>query len=218
MNRSVSKNVRVCLIEDNDDYRASVAKVARRVAGPDGVQAFADCEQALEELGDGHPPDVILLDIGLPGISGLEGIRRLKKLAPGVRIIMLTSFDDHARVFEAICAGASGYLLKTSPVAELSDAITLAMDGGAPMSPSIARAVLEQFARLSVPKMDDSLLSPREREVLELMARGRIMKEIATDLSLSYHTVDAHIRSIYEKLHVHTRAGAVAKAYKDRLI
>ena len=215
---NLSNQVRVCLIEDNDAYRASVAKVAQRVVGASGVRAFADCEQGLEAFGKGLAPEVILLDIGLPGISGLEGIGAIKKLLPSACVIMLTNFDDHAQVFAAICAGASGYLLKTSPVEDLSGAIKQALAGGAPMTNSVARAVLDQFARLAAPKPDESGLTAREREVLERMARGRIIKEIAADLAVSYHTVDSHIRSIYTKLHVRTRAGAVAKAYQDRLL
>lgn len=210
--------MRVCLIEDNEAYRASVFKVAERVVGPGGVRAFGDCERGLEAFDGGLSPEVILLDIGLPGISGLQGISSIKKILPAACVIMLTNFEDHARVFEAICSGASGYLLKNSPLEDLSSAITQALAGGAPMTHTIARAVLEQFAKLAAPKVDESKLTAREQEVLELMARGRIMKEIASDLQVSYHTVDSHIRNIYTKLHVRTRAGAVAKAYQERLL
>ena len=209
--------IQVWLIEDNEPYRNSVARVARGVAGENAVKTFSNCEDAIEELGGAVTPEVILLDIGLPGMSGLEAIGRLKELAPSTCILMLTSFDDRDRVFQAICAGASGYLLKSCPAADIGAAIRDVVAGGAPMSPKVARAVLDQFARSNAPAKGDWGLSPREKEVLELMARGRIMKEIGTDLSMSYHTVDAHIRKIYEKLHVHTRAGAVAKAVRAGL-
>jgi DNA-binding NarL/FixJ family response regulator len=209
--------IEVWLIEDNEAYRNTIAKVVRRLEGVRCPRTFAACEEALEEMAIAVVPKVILLDIGLPGMSGLEGIRRLKDLAPEARIIMLTAFDDHDRIFRAICAGASGYLLKTAPVARVTEAIRDVLAGGAPMSPQIASAVLKMFAHLAAPQPNEYHLSPREKETLERMVQGITMKEIADKLGVSYHTVDTYIRNIYAKLHVQSRSGAVAKALKERL-
>ncbi|MDB5306171.1 MAG: response regulator receiver [Gemmataceae bacterium] len=208
---------RVWLIEDNDVYRRAVARV---VDGADGLTcpaAYSSCEEALGALPSADPPDVVLLDVGLPGMSGLDGIPKLVAAAPGVRVIILTVFDDDDKIFRAICAGASGYLLKMSPVEQLTGAIREVVAGGSPMNARIARRVLEMFAKLA-PIPHDYGLTDRERDVLNLMVRGLIKKEIAAQLGLSVHTVDTHIRNIYEKLQVHTRSGAVAKALKEKLV
>ena len=161
-------------------------------------------------------PDVVLLDVELPGLNGLEAVKRIKSISPSTRVIMLTVFDDHDKIFKAICAGASGYLLKTSPVEKIIESIREAQDGGAPMTPRVARSVLDMFMRTSSPH-EDYGLTTREQSILELMTKGLIKKEIADRLSVSYHTVDTHLRNIYAKLHVHTRTGAVSKALKERL-
>jgi DNA-binding NarL/FixJ family response regulator len=132
------------------------------------------------------------------------------------RVVMLTAFDDHAKVFKAVCAGASGYLLKTSSVEKIAESIHEAFSGGAPMTPKVAKSVLEMFSHLVQPQQDYGL-TDREQKILELMTRGLIKKEIADQMALSYHTVDTHLRNIYTKLHVHSRTGAVAKAIKERL-
>jgi DNA-binding NarL/FixJ family response regulator len=208
--------IQIWLIEDNDAYRNALERV---INGSDGLhcpRTFSSCEAALQALAAESSPQVILLDVGLPGMSGIEGIKHLKTNAPTTHVIMLTMFDDHDKVFQSICAGASGYLLKTSPQAEITEGIREVLAGGAPMNARIARSVLEMFTRLAAPKGDYGLTG-REEEVLELMVRGLIKKEIADRLSLSYHTIDSHLRNIYQKLHVHTRTGAVAKAIKERL-
>ena len=209
--------IQIWLIEDNDAYRDALARVINGSNGLHCVRAFSSCEAALHELIPVSAPQVILLDVGLPGMSGIEGIKHLKTAAPATQVIMLTMFDDHDKVFQSICAGASGYLLKTSPQAEITEGIREVLAGGAPMNARIARSVLEMFAKLAAPKGDYGLTA-REEEVLELMVRGLIKKEIADRLSLSYHTIDSHLRNIYQKLHVHTRTGAVAKAIKERLV
>jgi DNA-binding NarL/FixJ family response regulator len=159
----------------------------------------------------------MLLDVGLPGMTGLEGIPRFTSAIPGVRIIVLTVFDDDEKIFRAICAGAVGYLLKMSPVEEIVGAIRDVSAGGSPMNSRIARRVLEMFARLAPPPASYGL-TKRERDVLDLLVHGLIKKEIAARLSLSVHTIDTHIRNIYEKLQVHTRSGAVAKALREKLV
>ena len=212
----LSKLSHIWLIEDNDSFRNALARVIDQQPGLKCNRNFSSCEDALAALGRDTPPDVILLDVGLPGMSGIEGIKCLRDVAPDVRIIMLTMFDDHDKVFKSICAGASGYLLKTTPKDKITEAIREVLDGGAPMNAQIARLVLDRFAAMTAPK-EDYGLTDREREVLEWMVKGLIKKEIADKLSLSYHTIDTHLRNIYQKLHVHTRAGAVVKAIRERL-
>jgi DNA-binding NarL/FixJ family response regulator len=215
---TAAQPARVWTIEDNDSYRRAIMRVVDAAPGLECPAAFANCEDALAALATSRePPDVILLDIGLPGMSGLDGIPRLVAAAPGVRIIVLTVFEDEDKIFRAICAGATGYLLKMSPVGEITAAIRDVLAGGSPMNGRIARRVLEMFTRLAPPPADYGL-TERERGVLDLMVQGLIKKEIASELDLSVHTVDTHIRNIYEKLHVHTRSGAVAKALKEKLV
>jgi DNA-binding NarL/FixJ family response regulator len=208
----------VWLIEDHADSRRVLARVLNQVSTMQCPCAFASCEDALAALRTNPSPEVILLDIGLPGMSGIEGIRRIKALAPGTHVIMLTVFDDQEKVFNAICAGASGYLLKTADEDAIAGAIQEVLEGGAPINPRVARLVLNMFASRSAPPAQKYSLSDREREVLELMVQGLIKKEVAERLHLSYHTVDNHFRSIYAKLLVHTRGGAVAKAVSEHLV
>ena len=199
----------VWLIEDHADSRRVLARVLNRDSTMRCPSAFASCEEA---------PDVILLDVGLPGMSGIEGIGPLKALAPAAHIIMLTVFDDQDKVFQAICAGASGYLLKSADEEAIADAVHEVLRGGAPINPRVARMVLNMFASQTPAPRQDYGLSAREQEVLELTVRGLVKKEIAEQLTLSYHTVDHHLRSIYTKLQVHTRGGAVAKAVSERIL
>ena len=208
----------VWLIEDHADSRRVLARVLNRASTMQCPSAFASCEEALAALPTNPHPDVILLDIGLPGMSGIEGIPQLKAIAPATHIIMLTVFDDQEKVFNAICAGASGYLLKTADEEAIAHAVQDVLHGGAPITPRIARLVLNMFTSRAAPPRHEYGLSAREREVLELMVQGLIKKEIADRLGLSYHTVDNHLRSIYAKLQVHTRGGAVAKAVSERLL
>jgi DNA-binding NarL/FixJ family response regulator len=211
-----AKRSQIWLIEDNDSFRNALVRVINHQPSMSCGHDFASCEDALATLAHGRAPDVILLDVGLPGMSGIDGIKRLREAAPEVRIIMLTMFDDHDKVFKSICAGAVGYLLKTTPPDKITDAIREVLEGGAPMNPQVARLVLDRFAAMSAPT-EGYGLTERERKVLELMVNGLIKKEIADKLSLSYHTIDSHLRNIYQKLHVHTRAGAVVKAVRERL-
>lgn len=208
--------ITVWLVEDNETFRNTVARALKQVASLDCSQRFASAEEALEVLAEGAVPDVVLLDVELPGINGIEAIHRIKAISPSTRVIMLTVFDSHEKIFKAICAGASGYLLKTSSSEKIVASIREVYSGGAPMEPKVARYVLDTFSRLASPH-EDYGLTPREQKILELMTQGLIKKEIADQLELSYHTVDTHLRNIYTKLHVHTRTGAVAKALKERL-
>jgi DNA-binding NarL/FixJ family response regulator len=208
----------VWLIEDHPDSRRVLARVLNGASTMQCPCAFSSCEEALTALRSNTAPDVILLDVGLPGMSGIEGIRHLKALAPATHIIMLTVFDDQEKIFNAICAGASGYLLKNADEDAIAGAVEEVLRGGAPINPRVARLVLNMFASREAPPRADYGLSAREREVLELVVKGMVKKEVAERLGLSYHTVDNHLRSIYAKLHVHTRGGAVAKAVAEHLL
>jgi DNA-binding NarL/FixJ family response regulator len=208
--------INVWLIEDNHSFRNTIARVLNKVPGLSCAHTFSNSEDALDALANGALPDVALVDVELPGMNGILAVRRMKSMSPATRIIMLTVFDDDDKIFKAVCAGASGYLLKTAPVESIVESIRDVYKGGAPMTPRVARSVLDMFSKLMAPQHDYGLTS-RERNILELMTQGLIKKEIADQLSLSYHTVDTHLRNIYAKLHVHTRSGAVAKALKERL-
>jgi DNA-binding NarL/FixJ family response regulator len=215
--RAAARNpITVWLVEDNHIFRKTVARVLNEVEGVECSQHFSNAEDALGALLAGAVPDVVLLDVELPGKSGIEAVSQIKAISPSTRVVMLTVFEDHEKVFKAICAGASGYLLKTSPIERIVESVHEALDGGAPMTPRVAKSVLDMFARLSRPKHDYGL-TRQEQKILELMAQGLIKKEIAERLAISYHTVDTHLRNIYTKLHVNTRTGAVAKALQERL-
>lgn len=207
----------VWVVEDNDLYRETIASMLAEERGFDCPLATATCEEALAALGKQAPPDIVLMDIGLPGMSGIDGCRLLAERSPRTRILMLTVHDERDLVYDAITAGATGYLLKGSSPEDLVEALRQVSDGGAPINPFIARKLLDTFARLNRPA-EDYGLTEREREILELMVEGPTMQGIADRLGVSYHTVDAHIRNIYGKLHVHSRSGAVAKALRERLV
>jgi DNA-binding NarL/FixJ family response regulator len=210
----------VWLIEDNPTLRRTVARAIGILPGFRCAAQFQRCEDALADLRD-HPttaPDIVLLDVGLPGMSGLDGITLIKEASPRTQVVILTVFDDDEKIYRAICAGASGYLLKGTPLDDLAQAITEVSRGGSPMTPRVARRVLEMFSHLAPRETDTPVLSPREHQVIEGMADGLTNKEIAARLGLSAHTTDGYTRAIYEKLHVNTRGGAVAKAMRDRLV
>jgi DNA-binding NarL/FixJ family response regulator len=206
----------VWLVEDNHTFRSTVARVLNHLDDMDCSHQFSNAEDALDALLGGDVPDIMLLDVELPGQDGIEAIRKIKSISPATRVVMLTAFDDHDKVFKAVCAGASGYLLKTSPVEKIVESIHEALSGGAPMTPKVAKSVLEMFSSLVQPRQDYGL-TDREQMILKLMTQGLIKKEIADRMNISYHTVDTHLRNIYTKLHVHSRTGAVAKAIKERL-
>jgi len=211
------QRINVWLVEDNHLFRDTVARALNQVDDMRCSQLFSNAEDAVDALLGGAIPDIIMLDIELPGQSGILAASQFKAITPTTPIVMLTAFDDGDKIFEAICAGASGYLVKNSPPLErIVDAVHEALRGGAPMTPHVAKLVLDKFAKLSKPKIDYGL-TMREKKVLELMVEGLISKEIASRLDLSYHTVDTHVRNIYTKLHVHTRIGAVTKVFQERI-
>lgn len=207
----------VWLVEDNAMFRETIAELLDESPGVRCALAVPSCEDALAALENDLLPEVILMDIGLPGMSGIDGVARVKALAPAVHVVMLTVHHDEDNIFRAICAGASGYLLKTAPPGDILRAIDKVRRGGAPIDAQIARRVLDMFARLAAPRHDYGL-SEREREILQHLVDGRTKKQIAERLFLSPHTIDGHVRNIYAKLQVHTRTGAVAKALKENLI
>lgn len=174
------------------------------------LDAFPSAEEALHAL-PSRTPDVLVVDIRLPGMSGVELISVLKPRLPGLPILVLTMYEESDLIFDALKAGASGYLLKRAASEELCDAVRQIQRGGSPMSPSIARKVVDSFRAPAPPEPDGVHLSPREQEILGLLANGALYKEIASDLGISLDTVRTHLRRIYEKLHVHTRTEAVVK-------
>ena len=212
-----STHITIWLIEDNHTFRNTVARVMGSIDGMERPQCFSNAEDALDALKGGAVPDVVLLDVELPGQNGIEAVKVIKSVSPSTRVVMLTVFDDQDKIFRAICAGASGYLLKTAPVERIVEAVHEALRGGAPFTPQVAQKVLKMFSSLGGPQHADYGLTTREQRILELMTKGLIKKEIADQLDLSLHTVDTHLRNIYTKLHVHSRTGAVAKALKERL-
>lgn len=212
----MSHPITIWLIEDNAAFRGIVARLLSDVPDFCCPHAFSSSESALKTL-QHSTPDVILLDVELPGRNGISAIRDIKRIAPATNIVMLTVFDDQEKICQAVSAGASGYLLKTSTEEEIADAVRLAADGGAPMHRKVAGTVWQMFAKLTGAQPDYGL-TPREKEILLGASQGLANKEIGDRLRMSPHTVDAHLRRIYHKLDVHTRTAAVAKALRHQLV
>jgi DNA-binding NarL/FixJ family response regulator len=215
--QSVAQRVTIWLVEDNIHFQKALTELINETNGMRCPHAFKSCEEALRVLESSEPPEVILLDIGLPGMSGVEGVKKFKDASPSTYVIMLTVHDDSQSVFNALCAGASGYLLKDSSPENAIEAIEEVLAGGAPMNASIAHTVLEMFTKLASPKGNYGL-TDREKEILKLMVSGSTKKKIAEQLCVSFHTVNTHLKNIYSKLQVHTRSGAVSKVYKENLL
>jgi len=203
-------SITVSIVEDDAGVRSSLAKLVDSSTGFRCLSQHPSAESALQELPKSNP-NVILMDINLPGLSGVECVRRLKPILTGTQIIMLTVYQNTEHIFNALAAGATGYLLKQTPPAELLAAIRDVHGGGSPMSSHIARKIVQSFQRPLPAARDTDNLSPRESEVLDLLAKGYLYKEIADKMGLSYATVHTHIRHIYEKLHVRSRTEAVAR-------
>jgi DNA-binding NarL/FixJ family response regulator len=210
------ENIRVLIFEDNDDFRQGLVQLLNFSEGYDLIQAYSDANDSLNAVAI-HQPDVILMDIDMPGMSGTDAVRRIKKAYPQAEIIMITVFENEEHVFEAIKAGANGYLLKKSSPVKILEAIKEAKEGGAPMSASIARKVIAFFSQQNKVKSADYDLSNREKEVLKSLVAGNSYKMIAAELSISVETVRSHIKKIYEKLHVNSNTEAVAKALREGL-
>jgi DNA-binding NarL/FixJ family response regulator len=211
------RSIKVTIIEDQSDIRECLTFLVNGTEGFTCAGSFRSMEEALEKISYSLP-DVVLADIGLPGMDGIKGVRILKKLYPNLLIIMITVYDDDERVFDAICAGACGYLLKKTPPSKLLDSIKEAVQGGAPMTPEIARRVITLFREIRPPERANYELTPHEIRLLKLFVEGHNYKTAAVELNVSVNTINFHVRNIYSKLQVHSRSEAVAKALLDRLV
>jgi DNA-binding NarL/FixJ family response regulator len=202
--------IKISLVEDNQKMREGFASLLDETPGMRCVGAHGTGEIAVEKI-PLELPDVALVDINLPGMDGIACVARLKTQLPRLQILMLTRFEQSDLIFNSIRAGASGYLLKNTPPAELIQAIEQVHGGGAPMSMQIARKVIDHFRQIQQPASEVEELTPREQEILQLLAKGCYYKEISDHLHISYNTVRTHLQHIYEKLHVQSRTGAVLK-------
>jgi DNA-binding NarL/FixJ family response regulator len=202
--------IRVAIVEDDDEIRASLSERIGSSSAFRFLRAYADAETALADL-PSRNPDVVLMDINLPGMDGVECVRQLKTKIPDAQFVMLTVYEDNNRLFKSLMAGASGYLLKRTPPAKLLGAIREAHAGGSPMTPQIARRVVQHFRQVTQPHEELPKLTPRETDVLNQLSQGFRYKEIVDNLGISAGTLHSYIRNIYEKLHVHSRTEAVVK-------
>ena len=209
--------VKVAIVEDVRSLREGFWMLIDGTPGFHCTGSFRTMEEALEKIGF-DLPDLVLMDIGLPGMSGIEGARLLKERYPGLTLLMLTVYDDDDRIFDALCAGACGYLLKKTPPARLLESLKEAVDGGAPMSPEVARRVVNLFREIRPPERADYNLTAHELRLLKLLVEGHNYKTAAAQLGVTFNTICFHIKSIYEKLQVHSKSEAVAKALRNRLI
>ena len=201
--------ISVSIVEDNDKLRGTLARVLNRADGFRCVSQYPSAEDALKDLPN-VKPEVVLMDINLPGMNGVECVRQLKPLLPGTQVMMLTVYEDTENIFNALAAGANGYMLKRTSIKELIEAIHEVKRGGSPMTMHIARKVVQSFQK-SAPAQSTENLSEREQQVLDLLSQGLIYKEISDKLGIGYETVHTYIRRVYEKLQVRTRTEAVAK-------
>ncbi|MET0299290.1 MAG: response regulator transcription factor, partial [Flavitalea sp.] len=204
--------IKVLLYEDNAQLREGLCMLLNGSDGFEVIDSFKNCNNVVDEV-EALEPDIVLMDIDMPGINGIEGLRLLRQADLKAKVLMLTVFDDNKNVFDAIRFGANGYLLKKTPPARLLEYIQEAHTGGAPMSASIATQVLKMFSQAHTPAGDNYNLSEREKEVLQLLVNGFSYKMIASDMFISIDTVRSHIKKIYEKLHVNSKSEAVAKAF-----
>tara|TARA_B100000927_G_scaffold219161_1_gene179219 strand:- start:2167 stop:2817 length:651 start_codon:yes stop_codon:yes gene_type:complete len=207
----------IWLIEDHHSYGERLKRSLGREKDLTCSRLFSSCEDAILGMKKETPPNLLLVDIELPGMSGIEGIPQFREHAPDTDVVILTVFEDEEKIFNAICAGACGYLLKTSSQREIAAAIRSTVAGGSSINPIIARRVLDRFATTQSQK-NDYQLTDREKETLSFLVEGLTIKETASRLEISYHTADDYIRSIYRKLQVNSRGGAVAKALKEKLV
>jgi DNA-binding NarL/FixJ family response regulator len=213
----ITPTIPVAIVEDNSDLREGLSQLIQGTPGYKCVGAYGDCDQFLKSLDTVHP-QVVLMDIGLPGMSGIEGVLRLKARFPDTEVLMLTVFEDDQKIFDSLCAGASGYLLKKTPPAKILEAIQEIHEGGSPMSAKIARRVLAMFQSPPPTASPTTQLTDRELQVLAGLVRGMSYKMIAAEYTISIDTVRSHVRHIYEKLHVNSKAQAITLAMKNRLI
>ncbi len=209
--------MRVVLIEDLREIREGLVALINGTAGFECVASYGMMETALAKI-ERDAPDAILTDLGLPGMSGTEGIIRIREIFPEIPIIALTIYDNDTEIFNALCNGANGYLLKNTPPARLLEALKEAVDGGSPMSPSVAARVVNLFRTFRPPAHADYHLTPQETELLKLLIEGHHKKTAARSMDISVHTVSFHLKNIYQKLQVHSKTEAVAKALREQLV
>jgi DNA-binding NarL/FixJ family response regulator len=207
----------VAIIEDQRETREGLSFLINSTDRFECRHVYASMEAALEGIGI-HPPRVALVDIGLPGMNGIDGVRILRERYPSIAPVLLTVYKDDDRIFQAVCAGACGYLLKKTPPARLLESVREIAEGGAVMSPEVAIRVVELFRKTQTPDQFSAGLSPQELRLLKLLTEGHQNKTAAAELGISIHTVSFHLRSIYEKLHVHSRSEAVARALREGLV
>jgi DNA-binding NarL/FixJ family response regulator len=217
MDTTDAEVIKTAVVEDMKDIRDGLATLINFTEGFRCTGSYRSMEEALARLSD-DLPDVLLSDIGLPGMSGIEGIRIIKERYPQMQVLMLTVYDDDDRIFDALCAGATGYLLKRTPPAKLLDNIREAMSGGAPVSPEVASRVIKFFREFHNPEKEDYELTPHETRLLKLLTEGYNYQTAAEKLGVSYNTIKFHVRHIFDKLQVHSKSEAVVKAMRDRLV
>lgn len=210
--------IKVVIFEDNKTLRESLQQLINASEGMACTGAFADANKLLRNMQMANP-DVVMMDINMPGISGIEAVQIIKENFPQVQILMQTVFEDNDKIFAAICAGASGYMLKKTAPQKMIEAIRDTYLGDAPMTASVAVKVLQMFRLQSADKKYEFIdLSEREKEILALLVKGKSYKAVASECFISIDTVSTHVRHIYEKLHVHSKSEAVAKAINQKLI
>ena len=209
--------IKVAIVEDRRATREGLALLIDGTEGYRCCGSYGTMEEALAGIGR-DLPDIALVDIGLPGMSGIEGVRILKERHPSVHLLMLTVYDDDERIFDAVCAGATGYLLKKTPPARLLEYIRETLEGGSPMSPQIARRVMTLFHRVRPPESTHEDLTPHELRLLKLLVEGYRYEDVAGQMGVSINTVRSHIKHIYGKLQVHSKSEAVAKALRSGLV
>ena len=211
------KPIRLLVFEDNDDMRDSLSILFKGTPGIVFTGAYSDATRSVDDVA-ATEPDVVLMDIDLPKVNGIEAVWNIKQNFPSVQILMLTVFDDNERIFQSICAGASGYILKRNSPSKIIEAVFEVAEGGGPLTSSIARKVLEMFPRFNAAKTETETLTDREKDVLGLLVKGHSYKMVAAELNITLETVRSHIKKIYEKLHVHNSGEAIAIALRNRLV
>ena len=215
---TTTRSISVWLIDDNEEFCTVVSAALSESDNISCTHCFPICEEAIDALNEGElPPEIFLLDIGLPGMSGIDGIAEFRRLCPGSRIIMLTGLEREENIIRALAEGASGYLSKTSTTTDVIQAIEATVRGGAPMDPFTLQKLLKMFAIQGIPRHGYDI-TPKEREILQCVVEGLTVEEIAEKLGLSFHTVNTHLKHVYTKLDVHTRSALASKVLKEKLI
>ncbi len=211
--------IKVVVVEDDNEIREGLRILIDGTDGYSCVDTYSECTSMLKNI-ENNNPDILLMDIGLPGMNGIEGIKKVKVILPEITILVLTVYEENELIFDALCAGASGYLIKKTPPSKLLEAIKEAYNGGSPMSSHIARKVIESFQKKNnnIDKKNEYALTRREKEILSGLVEGNNFKAIADSLFISVETVRFHFRNIYKKLHVHSQSEAVVKAIKEGIV